>query len=123
MRQPGVVFLLGLGLSLEIPLGEVSSAQAAGRLGPGHLVLAHCQPEAQHELVRQRVMRGRIIPYYTSPPPPVRLELPLTRTGVTQLLAELDCGHKVDSRGAGESESLEVTTINDLSISHFLEYN
>ena len=108
MRQPRVVFLLGLWLSVKIPLGEVSSSQAAGRLGPSYLVLSHSQSEAQHQLFRQEVMRGHIIPEDTPSPPPVRLELTLTWTGVTQLLAELDCGHKVDSRSAGESESLEV---------------
>lgn len=71
--------------------------------------------------------RGHILANDTPPPPPVRLELTLTRTGVTQLLAELHCGHKIDRRGAGESESLEGTTINvlwhNLPISHFLVYN
>ena len=108
MRQPRVIFLLGLWLSVKIPLGEVPSSQAAGRLRPSHLVLSHSQSEAEHQLFRQEVMRGHIIPEDTSSPPSVRLELSLTWTGVTQLLAELDCGHKVDSRSAGESESLEV---------------
>ena len=97
-------------------------------LGPGDLVLAHSQAEAEHELVREEVMaRGHILADDAPPPPPVGLELPLTRAGVTQLLAELHCRHKVDRRGAGESESLEETTINvlwhNLPISHFLEYN
>ena len=97
-------------------------------LGPGDLVLAHSQAEAEHELVREEVMaRGHILADDAPPPPPVGLELPLTRAGVTQLLAELHCSHKIDRRGAGESESLEKTTINvlwhNLPISHFLEYN
>ena len=130
MRQSRVIFLFPWrpAPSAQISLGEVSSAQAAGRLGPGHLVLAHSQAEAEHQLVREQVMtRGHILADDAPLPPPVRLELALTRTGVTQLLAELHCSHKIDCRGAGESESLEVTTINvlwhNLPIFHFLEYN
>ena len=94
-----------------LPLREVPPAQPAGRVRLGHLVLPHCQPQAQHQLLGQDPAEGGggggVVRHAPPPPPPVGGQLPAAVHGVAAVLAELDRRHEVDGGSAGEPEGLQ----------------
>ena len=76
-----------------------------------HLVLPHCQPQPQHQLLRQdpraRAGQGGGVVSNAPLPPPVGRELATAVHGVAAVLAELDGRHEVDGGRAGEPEGLQ----------------
>ena len=101
-------------------LRKISSSKSTWRMRLGDLVLAHSQPQTQHQLVRKEVGHVatgngnvvsdtcHVISHTPSLPPPVRLQLSRALTGVTKFLTKLDSGYEVDGRSAWEPECLEV---------------